>query len=137
MSYSLLRKCSSCIHKVNCIDSSFVMGAISGIHQANYNDSQRQVHLGCGEITINCNNYKNENGIRIEDIVVRSVFKRNDIIKTDGEQFQCVCVDIDIAIFAPMDYDKKEKSNITHYENMFAVGNLPSLIGNFTYEIIE
>ncbi len=61
MSYSLNRKCGSCKKKVRCLDSSFIMAAITGIHQANYDDSQRQVHLGAGSITINCCNYVDEN----------------------------------------------------------------------------
>ena len=42
------------------MESSFVMGAISAIHQANYTDAQRQVHLGA--CTINCCNYQDEKG---------------------------------------------------------------------------
>lgn len=60
MSYSLNRKCGFCKKKVQCMDSSFVMAAISGIHQANYNDAQRQVHFGAGTITIECFNYEDE-----------------------------------------------------------------------------
>lgn len=60
MSYSLNRKCGTCKKKVQCLDSSFVMAAISGIHQANYNDAQRQAHLGGGTITIDCCNYQDE-----------------------------------------------------------------------------
>lgn len=60
MSYSLNRKCGTCKKKVECLDSTIVMGAISTIHSANYTDAQRQVHLGAGTITIDCCNYQNE-----------------------------------------------------------------------------
>lgn len=67
MSYSLNRKCGYCKKKVECMDSSFVMAAISGIHQANYNDAQRQVHLGSGTITLDCHNYQDEKESPIND----------------------------------------------------------------------
>lgn len=62
MSYSLICKCYSCKKKSNCIDSTFVQAAISGIHSANYANGiiDRQLHRGAGDITINCINYGNE-----------------------------------------------------------------------------
>jgi hypothetical protein len=135
MSYSFNRKCGGCKEKVACMDSSFIKAAIEGIHQANYNDAQRQVHLGAGTIVLDCCNFKDEK--EIQDVEEESIFKRNDVISTDNKTMHtCICADVDIAVFAPMDYDEEEKSNVTHYENMFVVGNLPSIIGGFVYERI-
>lgn len=61
------------------------------------------------------------------------VFTKNDIITTDGKNYQCVCCDESTAIFGPMRYSKKEDSHITSYRGMFAVGNSPELIGGFTF----
>jgi hypothetical protein len=47
------------------MDSSFIMGAISGIHQANYNDAQREVHLGTGTVILDCSRYQDEYAIPI------------------------------------------------------------------------
>jgi hypothetical protein len=85
------------------------------------------------EKKIKCCNFKDEKGTITEE----SIFKRNDIISIDNKTMhQCICADIDIAIFAPMDFNEEENSNITHYRDMFAVGNLPSIIGGFKYERI-
>jgi hypothetical protein len=67
----------------------------------------------------------------------QSIFKRNDVISTDGKILhQCICADVDIAVFAPIDFDEEENCNVTHYTDMFVVGNLPSIIGGFKYEVI-
>lgn len=59
-SYSLKRPCGNCTKKVQCLDSSFVMAAISGIHSVNYTDAQRQAHLGGGTIEIQCCSFVDE-----------------------------------------------------------------------------
>lgn len=66
----------------------------------------------------------------------QSIFKRNDAIMTDNKQYQCICADVDIAVFAPMNFDEKEGCNVTQYIDMFVVGNLPSIIGGFQYQAI-
>ena len=62
------------------------------------------------------------------------VFNKQDIIATDGKNYQCVCCDESTAIFGPMRYSKKEDSHVTSYRGMFAVGNTEELIGNFKFE---
>ena len=64
MSYSLSRKCGTCKKKVACIDSSFIMGAINAMYQANYTDANRQVHLGSGIIVLDCFKYQDEKEIQ-------------------------------------------------------------------------
>jgi hypothetical protein len=58
MSYTLKTKCARCKKNIQCIDSTFVQAAISGIHSVNYdNGSRKELHLGSGSIEIQCNNF--------------------------------------------------------------------------------
>lgn len=66
MSYSLGSKCNACKKKTNCVDSTFVQAAISGIHSVNWvNGVKKDLHLGAGTIEIKCVNF--EDGARPEE----------------------------------------------------------------------
>ena len=62
MSYSLKSNCPACRKKNDCLDSTFVQAAISGIHSVNYANGKQTTphHLGSGEIEIKCNNFIDE-----------------------------------------------------------------------------
>ena len=62
MSYSLKSNCSGCKKKSDCLDSTFVMAAISGIHSVNYANGKQTTphHLGSGTIEIQCGNLIDE-----------------------------------------------------------------------------
>jgi hypothetical protein len=59
MSYSLKSECWNCKKKDECVDKSFIYGAVQGIHSVNEWDNVKQVqlnkgHKGGGQIVIEC-----------------------------------------------------------------------------------
>lgn len=64
MSYTLKNKCAICMQNYQCVDIAFVQAAISGIHSVNLiNGTQKQLHLGTGSIEIQCDNFRDKNGL--------------------------------------------------------------------------
>jgi len=64
MSYGLICKCPECKKKKQCIDSTFIQTAISGIHAVNYANGvikELPLHLGSGSIEIKCQKFEDEN----------------------------------------------------------------------------
>lgn len=61
MSYSLSSACHLCTKKKDCVDSTFIQAAISGIHSVNWsNGVQKSLHLGSGTIELKCTNFVDE-----------------------------------------------------------------------------
>ena len=72
MSYSLKSDCSACKKKNECLDSTFIMAAISGIHSVNYANGKQTTphHLGSGIIQILCNNFIDEKRLYADDRLI-------------------------------------------------------------------
>jgi spore coat protein U-like protein len=63
MSYSVVSKCGSCKKSAGCLDSTFIYGAVCGIHSVNTydvatNSTINRGHKGAGTIKIECNNFE-------------------------------------------------------------------------------
>jgi hypothetical protein len=65
------------------------------------------------------------------------IFHKNDKIKMNGKTYVAVCVDADIAIFAPIKRNKKEGCLHTSYKKMFAVSNLESMRDAIKFEFVD
>lgn len=52
------------------------------------------------------------------------LFQKNDLIELEnGRQYEAICVDESIAVFAPIKIRKKDNAVSTSYKGMFAYGN--------------
>jgi hypothetical protein len=65
------------------------------------------------------------------------IFKKNDKIKMSGKTYIAVCVDAEVAIFAPVKWNKKEKCLHTSYKNMFALPNLENMRDTIKFEFVD
>ena len=63
------------------------------------------------------------------------LFKKHDLIKSEGKFFIAICCDDEYAVFGAAAYSRKDGCLTTDFENLFVVSNVPALSnGIFKFE---